>query len=452
MNIKSKNKTIKHLLTLLLIITIHLIPIEAFSQQNEIKSVDTKELATLIDSISTIVQRYYIEPETGKQIADHILAKHKKGHYADIKNPQVLSDSLKEDLRAINGDLHMSMIYKSPREISTANTPSIQINKSGLWTNYGLNEIKVLDGNIGYLKIKHFTRHQFLENIKPIITSAIESLKNTDALIVDVRNNGGGFEDMVAYYISYFVDSKDPIHLSDYRCTLHNHTYGVSTDPDVLGTKLPNTKLYVLVNANTGSAAESFAYMLKHMGRATIIGETTAGAGNGASNHEINDRFTIQVSSEETINAITKTSFEKTGVIPNIKTSSVQAFPLGYKLALEYAKENNTRNIHPSNYDHLIDFISIPKSNTSIDQEMYSKYLGIYKGGSIHITISLENNILYGQMRAKGGKMELTLLENHTFKVGDIKERIQFILDSKGDVIKLIGIDSPMELKKVLYD
>ncbi|AXT50699.1 hypothetical protein D1818_07580 [Aquimarina sp. BL5] len=452
MNIKSKNKTIKHLLTLLLIITIHLMSIEAFSQQNDIKFVDTKELTTLIDSISAIVQRYYIEPETGRQIANHILAKHKKGHYADIKNPQVLSDSLKEDLRAINGDLHMSMIYKSPREISTANTPSIQVNKSGLWTNYGLNEIKVLDGNIGYLKIKHFTRHQFLENIKPIITSAIESLKNTDAIIVDVRNNGGGFEDMVAYYISYFVDSKDPIHLSDYRCTLHNHTYGVSTDPDVLGTKLPNTKLYVLVNANTGSAAESFAYMLKHMGRATIIGETTAGAGNGASNHKINDRFTIQVSSEETINAITKTSFEKTGVIPNIKTSSIQAFPLGYKLALEYAKENNTRNIHPSNYDHLIDFISIPKNNTSIDQEMYSKYLGIYKGGSIHITISLENNILYGQMRAKGGKMELTLLENHTFKVGDIKERIQFILNSKGDVIKLIGIDSPMELTKVLYD
>ncbi|WP_299211261.1 S41 family peptidase [uncultured Aquimarina sp.] len=452
MNIKSKNKTIKLLLILLLVITIHLAPIGASAQQNNIKSVDAKELNTLIDSISDIVQRYYIEPETGRQIVNHIRTKHKKGHYADIKNPQVLSDSLKEDLRAINGDLHMSMVYKSPREISTANTPSIQVNKSGLWTNYGLNKIKVLDGNIGYLKIKHFTRHQFLENIKPVITSAIESLKNTDALIVDVRNNGGGFEDMVAYYISYFVDSKDPIHLSDYRCTLHNHTYGVSTDPNVLGTKLPNIKLYVLVNANTGSAAESFAYMLKHMGRATIIGKTTAGAGNGASIHEINDRFTIQVSSEETINAITKTSFEKTGVIPHISTTGTQAFSVGYKLALEYAKENNTRNIHPSNYDHLIDFISIPKNNTAIDQEMHSKYLGIYKGGSIHITISLENNILYGQMRAKGGKMELTLLENHTFKVGDIKERIQFVLDNKGDVVQLIGIDSPMELTKVLND
>ncbi|WP_299245195.1 S41 family peptidase [uncultured Aquimarina sp.] len=446
MDIKSKNKVI----ILLLVITIHFVTIKAYTQQNNLKAVDTKELTTLIDSISAIVQRFYIEPKTGKQIANRIRAKYKKGHYDSIKNPKVLSDSLREDLRAINGDLHMSMIYRSPREISKDDAPSIQVNKSGLWTNYGLNEIKVLDGNIGYLKIKHFTQHQYLDSIKPIITSAIESLKKTDALIVDVRNNGGGFEDMVAYYISYFVDSKNPIHLSDYRCTLHNHTYGISTDPNVLGTKLPNVKLYILVNANTGSAAESFAYMLKHMGRATIIGEITAGAGNGASHHEINDRFTIQVSSEETINAITKTSFEKIGVIPNIPTNSAQAFSVGYKLALEYAKENNKKNIHPSNYDHLIDFITIPKNNTAIDIERYSKYTGIYKGGSIHITITLENNTLYGQMRAKGGKMELTLLENHIFKVGDIKERIQFILDNKGDVVQLIGIDSPMKLTKIL--
>ncbi|WP_299439962.1 S41 family peptidase [uncultured Aquimarina sp.] len=450
MNINPIKKTIKSLPLLFTTLAILLTSIKVSAQQDNIKPVHAEELNTIVDSISTIVKRYYIEPAIAKQIVNRIHVKNKNGHYSGITNPQVLSDSLSEDLRAINGDLHMDMIYRSPREISTNDSPSIQVNKTGIWTNYGLNEIKVLDGNIGYLKVKHFTRHQYLDSIKPIITTAIESLKHADALIVDVRDNGGGFEEMVAYYISYFFDSKTPIHLSDYRCTLHNHTYGVSTDPNVLGTKLPDTKLYVLVNANTGSAAESFAYMLKHLDRATIIGETTAGAGNGASIHKINDRFTVQVSSEETINAITKTSFEKTGVIPHISATSVQAFSVGYKLALEYAKENNKRNIHPSNYDHLIDFIAIPKNNRSIDQKVYSKYLGSYKGGNIHITITLENNILYGQMRAKGGKMELTLLENHTFKVGDIKERIQFVLDKNGDVVQLIGIDSPMELTKVL--
>lgn len=449
MNINPKDKTILKLQTLLVIFTLCFAPKTSFAQQNIIKPVTHKELNTIIDSIDVIVKRYHITPKIGNQIVDRIRAKNKNGHYAKITNPQILADSLKSDLRAIDGDLHMSMTYRSPREISTTDASPIQVNKTGLWSNYGLSEIKVLEGNIGYLKIKHFTQHQYLEAIKPVITSAIESLKNTDALIVDVRNNGGGFEDMVAYYISYFFDSESPIHLSDYRCTLHDHTYGISTDPNVLGTKLPDTKLYVLVNANTASAAESFAYMLKHLGRATIIGEVTAGAGNGASQHRINDRFGVLVSSEETINAITKTSFEKVGVIPHIKTTSKQAFSKGFLLALEHTKENNSGSIHPSNYDHLISFVSIPENNASTNTKEHSKYVGTYKGGNIQIAITQDNGILYGQMRSKGGKMELTPMGNHTFKVGDLKERIQFVLDKDKNIIKLIGIDSPMELKKV---
>ncbi|GGG31090.1 hypothetical protein GCM10011344_35000 [Dokdonia pacifica] len=422
---------------------------DIYAQKEDTKAVSASEVSTIIDSITSIVNRYYIDPEIGDQITTRIRTKHKNGAYQQLTQPQVLADTLKNDLRAINNDLHMSMVYRAPRERATTNTAPIQVSETGLWTNYGLSEINVLDGNVGYLKIKHFTRHQYLENIKPIVTSAIESLKNTEALIVDVRDNGGGFEDMVAYYISYFFDSKAPIHLSDYRCTLHDHTYGISTDPNVTGTKLPDIKLYVLVNANTGSAAESFAYMLKHLGRATIIGEVTAGAGNGASVHPVNDRFSVQVSSEETINAITKTSFEQVGVIPHIKVNSQLAFDEGYRLALTYLKEHNRQNIHPSNYDTLLQFITTPEKTPAIDEALYKKYIGTYKGGGITITITLENNVLYGQPKSKGGKMRLTPLEAHIFKVGEIKERVQFTLDPNGNVIQLIGLDSPMELTKV---
>ncbi len=419
------------------------------AQQNTVHPVSSKELHTIIDSIDVLVKRYYIHPEVGKQMVQHIRSKDNNGSYQKITNPKALADTLKTDLRSINGDLHMGMIYRSPRERATAGQPSIQVNESGLWSNYGLSEIKVLEGNIGYLKISHFTRHEFFEAIKPVVTSAIESLKNTDAIIVDVRDNGGGFEDMVAYYISYFFDSAEPIHLSDYRCTLHDHTYGISTNPNVLGTKLPDTKLFVLVNSNTGSAAESFAYMLKHLGRATIIGEVTVGAGNGASLHPINDRFTLVVSTEETINAVTKTSFEKVGVIPHIKTSSEEAYAKGYRLALEHAKEKNATSIHPSNYDHLISFIDVPRENDPLSATDLQKYVGVYKDGNTEITITLENNLLFGQMRSNGGKMKLKSIGNHIFKVGNIKERVQFVLDSKGNVTQLKGLDNPMKLTKI---
>ncbi len=435
--------------TLLIIFLIPLISFRAIAQEQNIKQVSPMELESIVDSIAAIVKRYYIDPEVGVRIVDRITSKNEKGDYSQITDPRALADSLKNDLRAINGDLHMNLVYRAPRSIAKPNKVPIQVNESGLWSNYGLNEVKVLEGNIGYLKIKHFTRHQFLEDIKPQVAAAFGFLRNTDAIIVDVRNNGGGFEDMVAHYISYFFESKKPIHLSDYRCTLHDHTYGISTDPNVLGPKVPETKLYVLVNANTGSAAESFAYMLKHLKRAIVIGEKTAGAGNGASLHDINDRFYVQVSSEETINAITKTSFEKVGVIPQIKTTSKQAYFEAYRLALEYAKEHNKRNIHFSNYDNLISFIASPKIKDTTD---YLKYVGDYEGNNIRITITIENNTLYGQMASNGGRMELVELKDHIFKVGDIKERIQFILNERGEVIQLKGIDSPMELKRILSD
>ncbi len=430
----------------LLVASLWALPLAA--QETSLKPVSFTERNTIIDSISALVARYYIDPEIGKKIVNHIASKHKKGNYSSLTDPAILADSLTSDLRAINGDLHMSMMYKAPRKQSTKDKGPIEVNSSGIWSNYGLSQVSVLQGNIGYLKIKHFTRHNYLEAIKPAIKSSFELLQHTDAIVVDVRDNGGGFEEMVAHYISYFFDLKKPIHLSDYRCTLHNHTYGISTDPKISGPKLPKTKVYVLVNAHTGSAAESFAYVLKHLQRATIIGETTAGAGNGASEHEINSRFSLLLSSEETINAITKTSFEKVGVIPHIKTTSKEAYNEAYKLALTHAKDNNTRNIHPSNYDRLLAFIASPK-DTALAAETYQEYPGNYKGDSIEIIISLEDNVLYGQLVGKGGKMELTPLGNHIFKVGELMERIQFILDASNKVAQLKGLDSPMELLKV---
>ena len=94
--------------------------------------------------------------------------------------------------------------------------------------------------------------------------------------------------------------------------------------------------------------------MLKHMDRATIIGERSAGAGNGASQHQPSDRFLLVVACQQTINAVTKTSFEKVGVIPHINTSSKDAFDTAYKQALEHLRNKEGNEVHPINYDRII--------------------------------------------------------------------------------------------------
>ncbi len=449
---KELDKNLKIVKPLQFIITIAIL-LFFYSRTNaqELTSepVHKKEITQLVHMIADSLETYYVSLEIGKEISNLILKKNKEGAYKDLANPNELANQLTSDLRSINGDLHLSVKYSLINDTPKSKHPSKKVDTFGEWSNYGFQEIKVLDGNVGYLKITHFTNWGHFENAKKTITSSINALQNTEALIIDVRNNGGGFESIVAYLISYFFDGKS-IHLSDYYYRYTDERYGIHTTTDISGKKLPDIPLYVLVNNQTTSAAESLAYMLKHLGRATIIGETTAGAGNGAMTHRVSDKFTVTIASETTINTITKTSFEKIGVIPNIKTTSKEAFSKGYLLALEYLKNKNAKNIHPSNYENIIEFSALRNNKIIIDKTIFKKYIGTYKGTGIEIIISINKNELYAQLIGKNGTLKLIPRENHIFIVDGLKERIQFILNENNQVIKLIGIETPMELEKVI--
>ncbi len=417
------------------------------AQNKSSKNLDKQEKTLLIDSIAKLVKKYYVSLEEGEKMASFLLSKKNSHEYNTITKPNDFANQLTKDLRSINGDLHMHVRHKTVSKNSKSTKPSTSVDLKGKWSNYGFQEINVLDGNIGYLKISHFGNWKNFDAAKKVIASSINSLKNTSAIIIDVRNNRGGTESMVAYLISYFFNGKT-IHLSDYYYRYADQRYGVYTSENVPGAKLSKTPLYVLVNARTASAGESLAYMLKHLKRATIIGEVTAGAGNGALTHRVNDRFEVTISSETTINAITKTSFEKVGVIPTVKTSSDASYNTAYRMALEYLKAHND-SVHPSNYDKILDFISVKKETNATDTKAFQKYIGRYKGTVAEIIISTKEGFLYAEIVGKGGQIKLIPKGNHTFLVNGEKERIRFILNENNETIKLVGIDSPMDLKKV---
>ena len=113
--------------------------------------------------------------------------------------------------------------------------------------------------------------------------------------------------------------------------------------------------------------------------------------------------------------------------------------------ALETLKKGNRSNIEASNYDDLIDFL--PNfSNKNIDNKLY---IGSYKNSTIGIEISLKEKQLYAQMDGEGGLLKLIPKTKHVFIVEGIKERVKFILNNKDEVVRLKGLDSPMELMKV---
>jgi C-terminal processing protease CtpA/Prc len=161
-------------------------------------------------------------------------------------------------------------------------------------------------------------------------------LANTDALIVDLRENGGGSPVMVAYVQSYLFSQRT--HLND-LWTRRTNTTDEYWTRDVPGKRFGGSKpVFVLTSRNTFSGAEEFTYNLKNLKRATIIGETTGGGAHPVSGHKIDERFMIGVPFARAINPISKTNWEGTGVEPDVKVPAAEALATAQKMVTERSK------------------------------------------------------------------------------------------------------------------
>ncbi len=300
----------------------------------KVSNVMPKEIKQLIDKASDSLSHYYVNLEMGNQIGQHLKKQELSGAFNGIIHPDSLAKKITQELRSVNGDLHLYLMYRPIKK--ERNKPQNIVRTKPL--NYGLTELKILENNIGYLKIQSFSNWDYYHETRSVISSAMKLLEDTNAIIFDVRDNRGGVPKLVAFLISHLFPPKQ-VHLAEYTHRYQNSSYGLYTETYIPGKRLPDIPVYVLVNKSSASAAEEFAYFLKHQQRATIVGEVTAGAGYGAMWHRLNDRFVISISSEEDINPVTKSNFEKVGVQPQIKVSSKEALEVAEKLAKEAAKQ-----------------------------------------------------------------------------------------------------------------
>ncbi len=384
------------------IILLFLLSILGFTlpaQQGSQKIISNQDLTIIIDSISKVVKDKYIDLETGRKVGDYIQKRHAQKTYQELSYKD-LGRKLTKDLRQASNDIHMSAFFWEPKETPIESILERQNNDYGAVQNYGFVETKIMEGNIGYLKIAHFTQWQFFEQAKQAANYSMQMLQNTDALLIDLRNNPGGFEDIVAYVMSYFLDGPAR-ELQSYFCRYLNRRTSISVTEQLPLKKRPELPIYILVNKGTGSAAESFAYMMKHLNRATVLGETTAGAGNGASIFRVSDQFAIQVATVETINAVTQQSWEKVGVIPNIKLNSDLIDAKAYALAKDAGKKYRVKRM--KRYEFLLNDLDIALQNytpESADTKLIQaltvcKEVGLYNESTI-------NNLGYNYLRQKG--------------------------------------------------
>jgi C-terminal processing protease CtpA/Prc len=164
-------------------------------------------------------------------------------------------------------------------------------------------------------------------------TEAFAALGDVDAMIFDMRDNGGGWPQMVTYVESYLFAKRT--HIYDMYDRVDNKTTPGWTNPDVPGKKLATQPVYVLTASRTFSGAEAFAYDLQSAKRATIVGEATGGGAHPTHPVPLDAHFVLEVPSARPINVVTKTDWEGTGVQPDVKVPADQALDKAKQLAAD---------------------------------------------------------------------------------------------------------------------
>lgn len=277
----------------------------------------------VIESAARALEELYVFPEVGKKMSIALRKAERRGTYRAISDGQILAWRLSDDLWSIAHDGHLGVRF-SP-EVLAADKPGQHSTDPGarlrlLSDNCGFEKAEHLAPNIGYVKFNEFADPEICG---PTAAAAMNFVADSDALILDLRDNHGGMSGMVTLIASYLF--AEPTHLNDAYNRKENSTTQFWTSSYVPGRKFVGKPVFILTSKRTFSAAEDLSYALKNLKRATLIGETTGGGAHPIESRRIDDHFSIIVPSARSISPITKTDWEGTGVNPDVEVPATEA-------------------------------------------------------------------------------------------------------------------------------
>lgn len=287
----------------------------------------------VIDGVNADLTEYYVDSDLTARMEQAVLEHQKAGAYDSITDGDVFAERLTKDLRDVSHDKHLRVDFnpfKMPEHAQPTSEDQKLFQQQMLHDNCAFKEVKILPNNIGYIKFNGFMDASICG---ATVNAAMLFVSHTDALIFDIRQNGGGQPAMVTLIASYLFDH--PTHLIDIYNRHENTTTQNWTLSYLPGPRMTTQPVYVLTSARTFSGAEEFAFDLKNQKRATIVGETTGGGAHPVSGHPVADYFIVGVPFAKSMDPVTKTNWEGTGVAPDVSVSAADALRTAESLAAE---------------------------------------------------------------------------------------------------------------------
>lgn len=283
---------------------------------------------TLIDDTFSVMQQHYIEPEVVASTKQFVVSKFNQGHYVSISSLDDFAEVIGKDIRNITGDVHLSMFTINPDEKVT----HILKHKTGKLTyNFAFEQVSYLDGNIGYLKFNKFDSD---EKAKDTADAAFNFLKQSDGMIIDLRDTIGGSPDLVQYLLSYFLPNKTP--LWEVLDRKGQQLYSVINNSNPKHEHFQQDyPIWILTSAQSASATEIFAGIMQANNKAQIVGETTAGAGYYVGVKPITPKLIFRISLSKPVISVNKQNWEKIGIKPDVNVSAMDALNYAKRIAYE---------------------------------------------------------------------------------------------------------------------
>jgi hypothetical protein len=406
----------------------------AAAQPPEPPAVGAADRQAILDGVVAALHATYVFPEVATKMEEHVRARLAAGDYDALVSLPDFTARLTEDLRSVSKDLHVGVGWAPERPGEARDEAAEQARRERELRrgNYCFEKLEHLAGNVGYLRLDCFA-DAGLGGATAV--AAMSFLAGSDALIFDLRQNGGGSPSMIQLLSSYLF--AEATHLNSFYIREGDRTKQFWTQAHVAGPRLAGVPVYVLTSRRTFSAAEEFTYNLRNLERATIVGETTGGGAHPVDFHPI-EGYPVRVAVPygRAINPVTGTNWEGTGVEPHVAVAADQALARAHEMALAALAERATDPEERRRLAWDARMIADRGKRVTLAGTELAAYAGSYEPR----LVELEDGTLFYR-RAGGPRHPLVPVGGDEFLVGELTDfRLRFERDAGGRVVRLVGL------------
>ena len=415
-------------------------PRAQFARPGELPKIDAKARAAIVDSLTAAIDSIYVLEEPAKRIVAGLRKNLADGRYNDLTDPVEFAERLYSDAQAINHDGHFQIAAMPP--LDPAAEPRKDRDPADVERfrrfererNYAFRKAEIFPGGIGYLRFDQFAHG---DEAFEVAAGAMNFIANSNAVILDLRNNGGGSASMIRFICGYLF--QEDTHLINWDIRAEKKTVQSYSTDYVPGKRIIEQPVYILTSDRTFSAAEEFTFDLKNLERATVVGDTTGGGGHTVESYVFDFdslRMGIRIPYGRAYNPKNNQGWEGVGVVPDMVVPEEQALDVARADALRKLVESEKDERTKAGYQWALADLESRLNPIALSDKQMKQYVGRYGPRRI----SMEAGVLYYK-REDRPRFEMVPMGGDLFRFSDLEYfRLSFERDKSGKVVKLIGL------------